>query len=71
MSFRFPFFRFLFFFLCTLSVRAADPSPSSTPPPPGTIDEKLFRGMQWRQVGPFRGGRALAIEGIPNEPNTY
>ena len=27
--------------------------------------------MQWRQVGPFRGGRALAIEGIPNEPGTY
>ncbi|HEX7518131.1 MAG TPA: hypothetical protein VF345_12710 [Chthoniobacterales bacterium] len=27
--------------------------------------------MQWRQVGPFRGGRALAVEGIPGEPGTY
>ncbi len=27
--------------------------------------------MQWRQVGPFRGGRALAIEGIANEPGVY
>lgn len=27
--------------------------------------------MKWRQVGPFRGGRALAIEGVPGEPNTY
>ena len=27
--------------------------------------------MQWRQVGPFRGGRALAIEGIPGEPDIY
>jgi len=35
------------------------------------IDEKLFKGIQWRQVGPFRGGRALAIEGIPGEPDTY
>src|SRR4051812_9650513 len=59
----------LFLSLCSLSAFAADPSP--TPAPPGTIDEKLFRGMQWRQVGPFRGGRALAIEGVPNEPNTY
>ena len=25
-------------------------------------------GMQWRQVGPFRGGRALAIEGVSGEP---
>src|SRR3989440_12714760 len=49
--------------------RAVNPSPSPTPA--GAIDEKLFKGMQWRQVGPFRGGRALAIEGIPGEPDTY
>src|SRR3979411_2992447 len=46
-------------------------SPSPTPPPPGTIDEKLFNGMHWRQVGPFRGGRALAIEGVGGEEDTY
>ena len=61
---------FLFLFLCHLSpTRAADSSPS--PAAPGAIDEKLFRAMQWRQIGPFRGGRALAIEGIPNEPGVY
>src|SRR5204862_3236695 len=49
--------------------RAASPSPTATPA--GAIDEKLFRGMQWRQVGPFRGGRALAVEGVPGEPGTY
>ena len=27
--------------------------------------------MKWRLVGPFRGGRALAVEGVPGEPNTY
>src|SRR2546423_15362387 len=37
----------------------------------GAIDEKTFNGMQWRLVGPFRGGRALAVEGVPGEPNTY
>src|SRR2546430_9634072 len=41
------------------------------PTPAGAIDEKLFSGMQWRQIGPFRGGRALAIEGVPGEPDTY
>jgi photosystem II stability/assembly factor-like uncharacterized protein len=35
------------------------------------IDEKLFRGIQWRQVGPFRGGRALAVEGVPGDPSTF
>ena len=46
-------------------------SPEKKPQPPGAIDEKLFGGMQWRQVGPFRGGRALAIEGVPGEPDTW
>src|SRR6266550_6897375 len=49
--------------------RAASPSPAATPA--GAIDEKLFKGMPWRQVGPFRGGRALAIEGVEGEPDTY
>src|SRR6266513_2013448 len=46
-------------------------APSPTPTPLGTIDEKLFNGMRWRQIGPFRGGRALAIEGVVGEPDTY
>ncbi|HEY6110948.1 MAG TPA: hypothetical protein VIV62_00380 [Chthoniobacterales bacterium] len=49
----------------------AQTKPATTPPAPGTIDEKLFNRMQWRQIGPFRGGRALAIEGIPGDPETY
>jgi photosystem II stability/assembly factor-like uncharacterized protein len=27
--------------------------------------------MRWRLVGPFRGGRALVIEGIPGDPATF
>ena len=46
-------------------------SPGSSPTPTPQVDPKLFSGMQWRQVGPFRGGRALAIEGVPGEPNTW
>ena len=35
------------------------------------FDEKLWSGMKWREIGPFRGGRGVAIEGVPGEPNTY
>jgi len=28
-------------------------------------------GLQWRQIGPFRGGRALAVTGVAGQPNTY
>jgi photosystem II stability/assembly factor-like uncharacterized protein len=34
-------------------------------------DEKLFAGMHWRNIGPFRGGRVLAVAGIAGDPNTY
>ena len=37
----------------------------------GQFDEKLWSGMKWREIGPFRGGRGVAIEGVPGEPNTY
>ena len=57
--------------LADSSIFAASPTPRTSPPPAGAIDEKLFNGMQWRQIGPFRGGRALAIEGIPDEPDTH
>ena len=48
---------------------SADPNPAETPKP--QFDPSLWSGMQWREVGPFRGGRAVAIEGVPSEPNTY
>jgi photosystem II stability/assembly factor-like uncharacterized protein len=70
LRFRLPVLAILagFVFVCSTSF-AASPSPSPTPA--GAIDEKLFKGMQWRQIGPFRGGRALTIEGVPGEPDTY
>src|SRR5215469_1966151 len=38
---------------------------------PAAVDEKLFSAMRWRQVGPFRGGRVLAVTGVPGEPNVF
>src|SRR2546423_15599827 len=49
----------------------AQPASSPTPAAPGSIDEKLFSGMQWRQIGPFRGGRALTIEGGPGGAGAF
>jgi photosystem II stability/assembly factor-like uncharacterized protein len=34
-------------------------------------DQKLFAGMKWRLVGPFRGGRVLAVAGVPGQPSVY
>ncbi len=31
----------------------------------------LFHEMQWRMIGPFRGGRTVAISGVPSRPGTF
>ena len=34
-------------------------------------DQKLFGEMRWRCIGPFRGGRTVAIAGVPQQPNVF
>ncbi len=34
-------------------------------------DDSLFKAMKWRSIGPFRGGRVIAVTGVVGEPNTY
>jgi photosystem II stability/assembly factor-like uncharacterized protein len=36
-----------------------------------TLDENALKGIKWRQIGPFRGGRALAVTGVAGDPETY
>ncbi len=34
-------------------------------------EDKPFKGMKYRLIGPFRGGRSLTAAGIPGDPTTY
>src|SRR6266478_765172 len=34
-------------------------------------DQKFFSEMRWRCIGPFRGGRAVAVSGVPHQPNVF
>jgi len=36
-----------------------------------SYDQKLFQEMRWRCIGPFRGGRTVAITGVPGQPNLF
>ncbi len=36
-----------------------------------SLKDDTLKGMKWRLIGPFRGGRVLAVTGIANEPNIY
>ncbi len=32
-------------------------------------DARLFAGLRWRLIGPFRGGRTVAATGVPGQPD--
>src|SRR5262249_20035044 len=36
-----------------------------------TFDPKLYSGLRWRMIGPFRGGRTVGAAGIPDQPNVF
>jgi photosystem II stability/assembly factor-like uncharacterized protein len=41
------------------------------PPSDPTDYSKLFSGLHWRMMGPFRGGRVDAVSGVPGRPNEF
>jgi photosystem II stability/assembly factor-like uncharacterized protein len=41
-------------------------APSSPP-----VDQRLYAGLSWRNVGPFRGGRVGAVTGVIGEAGTF
>ena len=38
---------------------------------PAKAEEKAYKGMKYRLIGPFRGGRSLTAAGVPGDPTTY
>jgi photosystem II stability/assembly factor-like uncharacterized protein len=40
-------------------------------PPPPTFDATIFEGLKWRNIGPFRGGRANAVSGLPGNDQVF
>src|SRR3954467_3495536 len=47
------------------------PQAGIVPPPKPEVPKSPFEGMKYRLVGPFRGGRVLAVAGVPGEDDTY
>jgi len=36
-----------------------------------SYDESLFSALEWRSIGPHRGGRVVAVAGVPSQPYVY
>src|ERR1019366_1103985 len=52
--------RFLLSLVCFLTVVSAQ-----------NFEPKYYSGMQWRMIGPFRGGRTVGAAGIADQPNVF
>lgn len=40
-------------------------------PAPAKVDSRQFQALKWRNIGPFRGGRANGISGVPGNDLLY
>lgn len=36
-----------------------------------SYDEKIYNSLEWRSIGPYRGGRSSAVTGVPGKPNLF
>jgi photosystem II stability/assembly factor-like uncharacterized protein len=61
-------------FLCVVSLLASISSaqtPRGKTAVPKGVDAALFQALEWRNIGPFRGGRVTAVAGVPDRPWTF
>ena len=56
----FKFFAALFCWVSIFQLATAQP-----------FDQKYFDAMQWRMIGPHRGGRTVGAVGVPQQPNVF
>jgi photosystem II stability/assembly factor-like uncharacterized protein len=46
-------------------------SPSLAARQDATFDAEFLKGWEWREIGPYRGGRSAAVTGVPSQPAVY
>ncbi|WRI31732.1 glycosyl hydrolase [Maribacter sp. BPC-D8] len=56
-------------FLLPLSLLSQRRSKSQSTSP--TYPEELYSSLEYRSIGPYRGGRSAAVTGVPGEPNLF
>ena len=61
-----PMLRSLVMLLCILAFMPAQAQKNKV-----EFTEDLYSSLEYRLVGPFRGGRSAAVTGVPGEPNLY
>ena len=64
--------RLLFFiFLILPLLLVAQRRKKQTTAPEIILNDSLYSGLKWRNIGPFRGGRSVTSTGVVSQPMTY
>jgi photosystem II stability/assembly factor-like uncharacterized protein len=53
--------------LFPLPMHAAAPQDAAGPP----VSNELYSGLEWRNIGPFHGGRISAVTGVIGQPGSF
>src|SRR5687767_8628191 len=61
----------IFLFALLLQIPADAQKKKSSTPLYTPIDTSLFGGLEWRNIGPFRGGRSASVTGVRDKPSLY
>ena len=46
-------------------------SAAAAPRPAALVAPNAYNAITWRGIGPYRGGRAVAVAGVPGAPNVF
>jgi photosystem II stability/assembly factor-like uncharacterized protein len=52
-----------------LALVLAAPTPAPSPSP--AVSPKILQALEWRNIGPYRGGRVTTVAGVPGQPRVY
>jgi photosystem II stability/assembly factor-like uncharacterized protein len=58
-------------FICFLALHAVAQKKITASKSTLTYDDKLYSALEWRSVGPYRGGRSAAVTGVAGKPNLF
>lgn len=62
---------FYLLFCLSLSLSANAQKRTDRLSPTSEIDTSFYSAIEWRNIGPFRGGRSAAVTGVPGKPNLF
>ena len=57
--------------LALATLAAVAPGARAAKPAAPAIDPSLLQALEWRSIGPYRGGRVTAVAGVTSEPSVF